>query len=274
MGKMRAMKLHDGLLRAFAIGVVASCGGSGTNFSGYDASATACAAGELRCACYGNGTCNAPLVCASNLCVDLGGGGSGGAVDGGASGAGGAGTGGVGTGGVGDGGATGTGGVTGDGGATGTGGATNANMIKNGSFNVDDTYWHYDLYGAGISTHAVVAGQLCITVGAGGEVVVGYPTNVLDSMPLVAGYKYMLSYVAVKSGTGTCSLETKVGHAVTPFTPYLDIVSVPVTTTPTVLSHQLTATVTDPNVGIALIVLGSVGTSTICFDDVALVRMP
>ena len=29
----------------------------------------ACAVGEERCACYGNGTCNAGLVCGSDLCV-------------------------------------------------------------------------------------------------------------------------------------------------------------------------------------------------------------
>jgi hypothetical protein len=38
---------------------------------------TGCVVGTLRCPCYGNNTCNAGLVCASQICVDLGSGGSG-----------------------------------------------------------------------------------------------------------------------------------------------------------------------------------------------------
>jgi hypothetical protein len=41
-----------------------------------------CAPGSEPCPCYGNGTCNAGLTCASDLCVDLGGlGGSPGGAD-------------------------------------------------------------------------------------------------------------------------------------------------------------------------------------------------
>ncbi len=49
-----------------------------------------CPDGTERCACYGNGTCNAGLVCASNLCVRLGSGGTtgaGGSATGGTAGA-------------------------------------------------------------------------------------------------------------------------------------------------------------------------------------------
>jgi len=51
-------------------GSVASIPGSG---SGGDAGATStdCPAGAERCACYGNGTCNAGLVCASQHCVNI-----------------------------------------------------------------------------------------------------------------------------------------------------------------------------------------------------------
>ena len=74
-----------------------------------------CPAGTERCPCYGNGTCNDGLVCASDLCVDLGIGGSDG-VGGGSTGAGGDTTG---VGGV----TTGTGGAPAAGGTGGTGGA-------------------------------------------------------------------------------------------------------------------------------------------------------
>jgi hypothetical protein len=72
-----------------------------------------CAVGTERCSCYGNNTCNASLICLSNLCVAPAG-------TGGVTGAGGTPTG---TGGAGLGGATGTGGTPGVGGTTGTGGA-------------------------------------------------------------------------------------------------------------------------------------------------------
>jgi len=65
------------------------------------------AAGTEGGPCYGNGTCNADLVCLSNLCVNAGTGGSGGSGDAGLGGTGGA---------------SGTGGTAGDGGPAGAGG--------------------------------------------------------------------------------------------------------------------------------------------------------
>ena len=50
----------------------------GTGGSGGAGGNTSCPAGSETCACYGNGSCNAGLTCASNLCVNLGTGGTGG----------------------------------------------------------------------------------------------------------------------------------------------------------------------------------------------------
>src|SRR5262245_29011984 len=84
--------------------------------------AAGCAGGSAgqggeRQACYANGTCNAGLTCASNVCVKFGGGGAGGT--GGSSG----GRGGDGGSTGGRGGDGGTAGVSGTTGAAGTGGA-------------------------------------------------------------------------------------------------------------------------------------------------------
>jgi hypothetical protein len=85
-----------------------------------------CQTGAETCPCYGNGTCNQGLTCASNLCVNLGnpsgGGGASGQAGAGGSAAAGGGVGGI----IGSGGAAGSGGsgaATGIGGQTATGGA-------------------------------------------------------------------------------------------------------------------------------------------------------
>ena len=72
--------------RLFGLLLVASAAsggcGSGSAAGGANAQAgaggAACPAGSEACACYGNNTCDAPLTCASHLCVNLGRGGSGG----------------------------------------------------------------------------------------------------------------------------------------------------------------------------------------------------
>jgi hypothetical protein len=64
-------------------GTAASSGGTdggGTDSSGDGTGATECVAGTERCHCYEDATCNEGLVCASDLCVDLGGGGLSGAA--------------------------------------------------------------------------------------------------------------------------------------------------------------------------------------------------
>ena len=52
-------------------GNAASSGG--TDGTGDGTGGTECVDGAERCPCYGDGTCNEGLVCASDLCVDLGG---------------------------------------------------------------------------------------------------------------------------------------------------------------------------------------------------------
>jgi hypothetical protein len=132
-----------------SFGLLLSAGG-GCGGSGKSSPPDACSAGEERCACYPNGTCNAGLSCLSNLCVretgpadgavdrasgtggtgvgggtgtGTGGSGTGGSPNGGAGGSG-TGTGGAGGGGIGGSGIAGAGaGGTGKGGAGGIGGA-------------------------------------------------------------------------------------------------------------------------------------------------------
>jgi hypothetical protein len=58
--------------------VVASCGSKSTG-------GKMCSTGSEGCACYGNGSCNTGLTCASNLCVNLNGGAGGATGAGGSS---------------------------------------------------------------------------------------------------------------------------------------------------------------------------------------------
>src|SRR6186713_413113 len=83
-----------------------------------------CTPGTERCACYGNGTCNAGLECRSSLCVGAAAGGASGSTGRGGGGGGGVG-GGSGTGGAQTAGTSGTAGGAGTGAAgAGTGGST------------------------------------------------------------------------------------------------------------------------------------------------------
>ena len=53
-------------------------GGTVSGSGGLDRPALGCVTGTERCPCYGNGTCNGGLVCASSLCVNVNAGGAGG----------------------------------------------------------------------------------------------------------------------------------------------------------------------------------------------------
>jgi hypothetical protein len=162
-------------------------------------SSTTCPAGEERCNCYANNTCNAELICRSKICVsdefDVGGGpnesssggatavgmggatavGTGGATTVGMGGATSVGTGGattVGMGGVATGGVTTAtsplaGGATTMGGQSGAGGTTvvaGPNLIKDGTFQAFDTYWNAILQegDSGTYSHPPTAAAVCV----------------------------------------------------------------------------------------------------------------
>jgi len=125
-----------GALTAGTGGAVAKGTGGAQSGSG-EGGGSGCTTGNERCACYANGTCNAGLTCASQICVALGGGtggnantGTGGNANTGTGGNANTGTGGNAATGTGGNAATGTGGnaTTGTGGnaTTGTGGNTTA----------------------------------------------------------------------------------------------------------------------------------------------------
>ena len=65
---------------ACGVALVGGCGGTATGVgqsggTGDGTGSADCVDGTERCPCFGDGTCNEGLVCASDLCVDLGGGG-------------------------------------------------------------------------------------------------------------------------------------------------------------------------------------------------------
>jgi hypothetical protein len=134
--------------------------------------------GDETCACFPNKTCQAGLICASNLCVRVGGTGSGGSVGGaGSSGAAGSvGPGGsVGTGGsVGPGGSPGSGGV-GPGGSVGTGGSVGpgGSPGSGGSVGLGGSLGTGGILGAGGAVGAGGSIGAGGSLGSGGTVVIG-----------------------------------------------------------------------------------------------------
>ena len=69
--------LEKGLILSVLLLSAQACSsGSSGRSSGTGGSGSACPTGDESCACYGNGTCNGTLTCASHVCVDLGVGGT------------------------------------------------------------------------------------------------------------------------------------------------------------------------------------------------------
>jgi hypothetical protein len=146
--------------------LIAACSSSGGKDAGTDA---ACPAGSETCACYGNGTCNAGLTCASNLCVNFTGAGGTATTtgSGGSSGTGQAGT----TGAAGSA-TTGSGGSpTGSGGSTMTGSGGSTTSGSGGSVVTTGTGGSNVTTGAGGSVVTTGTGGSVVTTGTGGSIV-------------------------------------------------------------------------------------------------------
>jgi hypothetical protein len=259
------MRLLPVMVVVLGLAAPAACGGK---------KVTACADGQERCQCYGNGTCDPGLSCQSDLCVaPFGAGGHGGPGGDGSGGPLGTGGGPAGTGGRG-GSSPGTGGgLVGTGGTTpGTGGAAPAapNLIKNGDFTLGKTYWDLTYQAGQIASEAYSGGSYCITNESGTYYLsfsLGYPPTPSDAFPIEAGAQYVLSYKVKGYG----SLMVKIGQA---SPPYATIASVEDTAASP--SYESKAHVIAPALGDATAGLVFNGVlyyyETICFDDVMLVK--
>jgi hypothetical protein len=232
-----------------------------------------CTLGEEACGCRPDKTCNGTLACYSNLCVLPTG--TGAPKESGATGGSG---GSSGDDGKGEAGREDTPGAGGDAsaGAPGAGGESGAapseNLVENGDFESDEEYWTLEPPKA---TRTISDGALCITVGTGESVLLGWPREGSQAFELSAGHGYTFSYVAWSSGPLAISLSSKIGHAVPPYTTHF-VTSVELESEPSTHSHDFHVAVSDDAAGLAFSITGAQGkgSATVCFDDVSVVKNP
>lgn len=228
------------------------CGGGGGD-GGSTGTSGACTIGSVRCACYGNGTCDEGLACLSDVCVspttepgsDAGKGGGGGSSTGQSSSSASSGTGG--------------------------GQPTNKNLIQNGDFSQGGEYWDLEVQ-AGSASKTSNGGEFCVqneSAASYASFSLGYPPTISDAFLLEAGVPYTLSYRVRGEAK---SFEAKVGGAAPPYTTvasFNDMVSSPFSFD--TKSHLVLSNADMPKAGMAFIVVLDYGGS-ICFDDVIFVK--
>jgi hypothetical protein len=146
------------------------------------------------------------------------------------------------------------------------------NLIANGDFSNGATYWGLSNASTGTS-YSVAGGAFCITLPAYGTVTLGWPdaANVAIAAPLGAAQSYTFSYSAWATTTPS-ALQSKVGHAVSPYTNDYSTTSDVLTAAPTTFSHTFTQSGADTGAGVAFTVTGGGVSSTVCFDDVSIVH--
>jgi hypothetical protein len=248
------------LIACLAVGLTSAvaCSHPTTKGQNGGTDAASCEPGTERCTCAAGNECQGTLVCASGLCVQLPGSGSGGSSggDGGAAG-----------GGDQDGGGTGSGGSSDGGGSGGSGGP---NLIDNGNFSNGDTNWKV-IINSGNTTdnHTVMNNQFCLSVNSGSNVTIGWG-NTASPLMLSTGINYTFAFKASASpAAGT--FHSKVGQAVQPYATDEEQDETGVGTSLTPFSHMFTVTTPDTNTGIAFVVNGpGQGSSMVCVSDVSI----
>jgi hypothetical protein len=233
--------------------------------------------GTLRCKCYPNNTCNAPLSCESNICVQLDNGGSSSGGPGGSSGtasSGGRSSSGQTSSGAGDASAI----VDSTASSSGAGETSlgPGNLVTNGDFSQGTNLWGI-VSGAGTPT--ATGGSLCVTVSASGLAILGWPEpQGTPGPPLVPGATYMFTYMA--QATPPIAIDAKVGHSMSPYTADFETPTGgdPVTTGYTTFTHMFNAPTSpaETSAGIAFQIPSSgstTGAEQVCFKNVNLVQM-
>jgi hypothetical protein len=122
-------------------------------------------------------------------------------------------------------------------------------------------------------TLAISSNAACITYSYdyGGYVTLGWPADMSAGMVLSSANTYTFSYT-VYTLSGTVTIDAKVGHSVTPFTP-TDVESLYdyATTTPQTYSHTISAA-SDTSAGVALSYDPLTTGQTVCFANVRVVQ--
>jgi hypothetical protein len=160
--------------------------------------------------------------------------------------------------------------TSGSGGSAGGDAASTTGLVVNGDFSNGDTEWSVTNQGTGNESYAVTAGQLCISMGIGGSITLGYPTDVSAAIPLAAGVLYTLSYQV--SATAPVNLEVKLGQAVPPYTADADYPNEPTTAQLSTITHQFALPLADDQAGLAFNAAAIRSPATICFAQVSLTK--
>jgi hypothetical protein len=218
----------------------ATVGGGGAGGGG------ACTTGAAHCACYPNQTCNTGLTCLASICTAA------------ASGSGGAAGAGV-------------------GGATGSGGATGGpNLLKNGDFSKEKEYWDLTWQAGDLAAQMFTGGEYCVQNASSLEWLsfsLGNPPTPSDAVPLDATASYTLSFRAMAVyDLMPPSIMVKIGQVETPYAELYSTTDTILSSSYTTFTHKFSPSASDPTAG--LVFNGTLYDylSTVCFDDVSLVK--
>jgi hypothetical protein len=174
------------------------------------------------------------------------------------------------------GGNTATGGSTAVGGSAAAGGtssvgttsATNsANLIKNGDFGLGKEYWDLTYNDGDIGASSYSSGKYCIMNPSSSYYLafsLGYPPTPSDAFVIEPGVTYKISYYL--SGSGLSSVTTKIGHAVSPYTPVYQVTD-SASSLGSVKSHTFSTAAGDTAAGLVFNGTLDYG-AEVCFDDI------
>ena len=146
------------------------------------------------------------------------------------------------------------------------------NLVANGDFSAGAQYWGVTSATVG-TTAGTSAGSYCVSLPANGTATLGWPDSLNTGMaaPLVGGYSYTFSFTAY-SIYSLYSFTAKVGHAISPYTTAFTTSADVLTSAPRTFTHTFTPTYSDTGAGIAFTINAYSSATTVCFDDVSLVR--
>jgi hypothetical protein len=118
----------------------------------------------------------------------------------------------------------------------------------------------------------VDAGELCVAVKAGQNVIVGWPggANTPHGFELVAGQRYRLSFRARTTGSLPLRVVAKVGHQEMPFTPAVQA-PIPLDSQPHVFAVDFEPEQADAKAGVAFVLSAPRGDAQndVCLGDVS-----
>jgi hypothetical protein len=148
------------------------------------------------------------------------------------------------------------------------------NLVTDGDFsNPSSPLWGLSGTGMAYATITVSNNAACITSSAAypGNITLGWPADMSAGMVISSANTYTFSYT-VYTLSGTVSIDSKVGHSVTPFTPTeVESLYDSATTTPQTYSHAITAA-SDSSAGVALSFDPNMASQTVCFANVSVVQ--